>query len=493
MQSLLGFSGIMTSLDNHCSPQEDLGIMIGNQQNHRTSAGLLCLGIILIGIMASSAERTDTGISNRVHLTVGKSVMVMHGPARDTPWGVYQFPDMWRGCDGAVYLCVNMGHDAKVGDREDSRWFKSDNNGASWSQIPLEQVDLRPDVVELPGGGAVSFGRERYVYHWSTYGPGNQWPALHPVKWGVDPVAEPFYNAYGVRYDAIYRFGDFPAEARRWPCRVRMPDGHWEDSSFSVEAPELRNVGIVRQKHWFEKDGKWEDIAPSMKPPVPIKITHLADGSLVTPVNGQHPEVLDRSFNVVHCLASVDGGRTWDIRGTVADQTNLVTHGFGAGEQEFVETENGDVLCFMRTLMSAKPGVSRELYMARSSDGGRNWSTPRAIAPVSVTPHVTKLKGGVLAVVYGRPGVHLAVSADGGVTWPARKTVVGPPESELLARPDEIRHGKLGDSPVSTCANTDLVPTGPDRFLIAYSDFRYPHPKGGFCKAVLTCEVSVSK
>ena len=40
---------------------------------------------------------------------MGEPVLIVHGPATDTPWGVCQFPDMWRGCDGAVYLCVNMG------------------------------------------------------------------------------------------------------------------------------------------------------------------------------------------------------------------------------------------------------------------------------------------------------------------------------------------------------------------------------------------------
>ena len=154
-------------------------------------------------------------------------------------WAPLKTDRMWRGCDGKVYLCVNMAHDCKLGNREDSRWFKSDNNGASWNRIQLEQVDLRPDVVELPDGGAVSFGRERYVYRWSTYGPGNRRPGLFPAKRGVEAVAKPFFCSYGVRYDAIYRFGDFPAEARRWPCRIRTPDGHWEDSFFSVEAPEL--------------------------------------------------------------------------------------------------------------------------------------------------------------------------------------------------------------------------------------------------------------
>lgn len=430
---------------------------------------------------------------DKLTVTIGEARLIVHGPAEESPWGKYQFPDMWRGCDGNLYLCVNMGHDCDIGEREESLWFRSSNHGSSWDRIAQKLVDLRPDITELPNGSAISFGRERYVYHWSTYGPGNKWPKLLPRTWGVTPVADPFFREYSMRYDGIFRFGDFPAEARQWPCRIRRPDGDWEETHFSVNAPEIHLCGGIRQQHWWDQEKRWEEVEPRLPLPVPIKVTRLADGSLVSPVAGQHPDVRDRRVAVTYCLASIDNGLTWNIRGTVADQIDLATHGFGGGEQEFVETENGDLLCFMRTMMSAESGVTRFLHVARSSDAGRNWDTPQPLAPVSVTPHATKLENGVLAVIYGRPGVHFALSADEGVSWPTRRTVVGPSEAELLARGHEIKHGVLGDSPESSCANTDLVPTGPDRFVIAYSDFQYPHPDGGLCKAVLTREVVVTK
>ncbi|MEI6972000.1 MAG: hypothetical protein WCL44_10845 [bacterium] len=64
--------------------------------------------------------------------------------------------------------------------------------------------------------------------------------------------------------------------------------------------------------------------------------------------------------------------------------------------------------------------------------------------------------------------------------------MVGPTEKELLARPLDdwwaIRHD-------FSCANTSVVVTGPDRFLVAYSDFGHRNADGKRCKAICVREV----
>lgn len=42
-----------------------------------------------------------------------------------------------------------------------------------------------------------------------------------------------------------------------------------------------------------------------------------------------------------------------------------------------------------------------------------------------------------------------------------------------------------------SCANISTVVTGPDRFLLAFSDFQYPRPDGGTCKAIIVREIVV--
>ena len=128
---------------------------------------------------------------------------------------------------------------------------------------------------------------------------------------------------------------------------------------------------------------------------------------------------------------------------------------------------------------------------ARSIDDGHTWSMPAPIAPFCVTPHMMALENGTVAVVYGRPGVYVRASGDSGHTWTEGLPVVGPFEEELLA--DKWwavpYDGYSGDK--ISCGNLGTVATGPDNFLLAYSDFNHRNAQGEQCKAVLVREFMV--
>jgi hypothetical protein len=84
-----------------------------------------------------------------------------------------------------------------------------------------------------------------------------------------------------------------------------------------------------------------------------------------------------------------------------------------------------------------------------------------------------------LALVFsaGRPGVQLRFCADGsGATWSE--------PLELLPYAQEKEQ--------VSCGHTSLLATGPDRFLIIYSDFKYHTPSGEIRKAIKVGEVIVS-
>lgn len=429
-------------------------------------------------------------------IRLGEPRPVVVAPPGKHGWGYYQFPDMWRAASGEIYLCVNVGPDSALGKHEPSMWLKSKEDGLTWESVDQSNVDLSPDIHSLPDGREVRLGAERRVYHWSTYGSGCGAQRLRPRELGVESAWGPWFDEYSMAEVVGYCIGDFPEAQRRFPVAERSDaQAEWIDGSGTIDVPDLIYRTVVRGKTWFLKDRKdeWEERDPSILVPIPYQVAMLPDGTLLTAMAGQHPEVKDRRYDRVLCVESTDGGRIWTKRGTIADQIGLTTHGYGAGEQEIALMPDGSLTCVMRTLMCARKDGTSYLAAARSEDQGRTWSTPEAIAPFSVTPHIAVLENGLVAIIYGRPGVHVRVSGDSGRSWSAPDTAVGMVERELATISVDDWWPTFKKTQGGSCSNTDLVVIGPDRFLLAYSDFAYPHAPNDLRKTVLVREVIVGE
>ena len=436
------------------------------------------------------------GVSRVPQITLGEPVVVAVSPPGEKRWGFYQFPDMWRGRGGEIYLAMNVGEDAEVGVHQPTEFFVSLDEGQSWETIPEDQVNFSPDILTLPTGEQVAFGTEKYVYHYSSYGHRNR-EEISLDKLGLKPVIT-FRDAWDVQVYAYYRYADLPPEVRRFPlARREGPDAPWENEHGSVEPSDMLLGVLVKAK---DVAGEWYDLPRVVRvrpycqvgsifrpPDWPKVILALPEGTLLWAHSTQDPR-FERTFFRVQCLASSDGGRSWQVRGTIADQPDLATFGYGAGEQSIERMPNGDLLCVMRTQLGGDPEASNYLAVARSSDDGHTWTPPRRLAAFSVTPHLRRLENGLVAVVYGRPGVHVRASADSGQTWSEALSLVGPSETELLKMSPEERWAFSGKI---SCSNTDVVITAPDRFLVAYSDFLHRDDQGRQCKAIKVQEVIV--
>jgi hypothetical protein len=403
-------------------------------------------------------------------------------------WGFFQFPDLWRGNDGALYLAVNVGADSMAGRHEPTQFFASRDGGVSWQPVAYEATDRTREIIALPTGRQVAFGQERYLYHLAALSPDAGRTSPDAGALGVSPVAGPLRDSYKVNEYLIYRFGDLPEAHRRFPLAIRASaDDAWEETSGVLDFLDLR-LRVLTRAMWWDAAGReeWKEFQPRLKAPTPREVTALPDGTLLWALDSQHPDS-DRIYYRVTCLASHDAGCTWKARGTIADARDT-SCGYGLGEQSLACLPNGDLLCVMRTKASNEAGDTHYLAAARSSDQGRTWRMLPPLAEFSVTPHLFTLANGMVAVVYGRPGVHMKASADSGRTWSEAAAVVGPSEQELLAQPLEkwwaIRHD-------FSCANTSVVVTGPDRFVVAYSDFRHINAAGQRCKAICVREVNV--
>ena len=432
-------------------------------------------------------------------MNLGEPVVVAVGPpemAGPDKWGFFQFPDMWRGRDGSLYLVINVGADSLAGRHDPSQFFVSRDGGRSWDGIAPEEVDLSPEILELPDGRQVAFGDCRHIYHFHVLALEGvrKEEVLSAVDLGMKPVMGPFLSSYKVAYYCYYRYGDVPNDKKRFSVWQRSSaDTPWECRSGRIEMDDLLLGAMVRDG-WDNDEGKfeWKEFRHQFRVPVPNcpnRLAVLPDGTILWAIASQRPDVRDRAGLQVMCLASEDGGCTWRFRGTITADHPAASWGYGAGEQSLALMPNGDLFCVMRTKMSNEMQDTHHLAAARSTDGGRNWIPVSPISEFSVTPALVPLENGVVALLYGRPGVHVRVSTDSGMSWSDSMPVVGPAEAELTAMPLadwwKVRHD-------FSCANLDVVVSRPDRFLVAYSDFQHENADHRTCKAIKIREISCS-
>ena len=167
------------------------------------------------------------------------------------------------------------------------------------------------------------------------------------------------------------------------------------------------NVGAFTRVR--EADGKWgtRRVSPVAAPHGPAR---LRDGALLYLGNEcSYAPGRARHVGEVTAFKSADEGASWDKLGTVAppeEGRNVEPH--------VLELPGGELLGAIRR----EPDFS--IYLTRSRDGGRTWSTPEFLvkgAPPSLLLH----SSGTIVMSYGwrgeDPGQRMAFSRDGGRTW----------------------------------------------------------------------------
>jgi hypothetical protein len=105
--------------------------------------------------------------------------------------------------------------------------------------------------------------------------------------------------------------------------------------------------------------------------------------------------------------------------------------GRGYCEPALAQATNGDLLCLMRTRNQ------RDLFLNRSTDNGKTWSTPYDSGLRGSTPWMTRSTDGYLVAVFGRrgyeyfpqTGLWAGVSKDHGHTWTQFPLVIRGAES----------------------------------------------------------------
>jgi len=170
---------------------------------------------------------------------------------------------------------------------------------------------------------------------------------------------------------------------------------------------------------YFEDGGRRlaEKVPGTLSLPFPMKphfhrsIVAMPDGSLLATIYGHQDGHKKYTAALVR---TQDGGKHWELRSVIAHSEDIGVEGFC--EPAMVRLANGDLLCALR--------VGGPLRTTRSTDDGKTWGEPEAIADHGVDPDLLLMSNGVLVLSYGRPNVDLLFSSDGtGREWGTPMTV----------------------------------------------------------------------
>lgn len=406
-------------------------------------------------------------------------------------WGVYGCPDMYRDADGHLVVHDDGREDSYDDDavaQVPPVTLRSTDNGKTWAPY------VRPNEGVF-GHLREGYGAPNKVFFLSDGSRVQFLPKSPPANLdalGVRPRALAMSpNEFGLQ--GIYRQADVPTDARvfevrHWPAGTATPrvaDGCFDVPDWSFDATVKAKTGT----------GMWPDVTPTFAPLMAGNcglyhgpggqeaLAEAPDGVWLTGlVQRIACERNSYRCNELLCVASADRGRTWLARGTIIPRGKTR---FGPANEFAMIRLGGEIICVSRLDHATVYDPHREAVLARSGDHGFTWSAAEPVASTSVTPHLVGLENGIVALVYGRPGVHVRFSTDGCRTWSAPTSLIGRTlEAELAAGRDAV---SAMYSDMSSYSNTRTAVTGTDRFLVLYTDFKYGTEQRG--KAIVVQEV----
>ncbi|MEJ7769533.1 MAG: sialidase family protein, partial [Chitinophagaceae bacterium] len=416
------------------STQSPLLTQTWNEKNNR-SFKLVTFGIPAFNETLINYKRGGAALFS-IRLTKPRVIVVADKPQK---WGYYQFPTITRLKDGTLH--------------------------AEWS--------MHADAIESYGTNAVGSSLSGDA--------GNTWKAGIPDS--------SVLNGYTLPNGDIIKVVDpkpIKISELNMPPPVGKTNFKYRKTNFTFyrlkEMPEERNgVFLTRLK---SGTGKWKQERASLDDPMGVRYSSrdlvpvvwwgdlhtMPDQSVLAGVYPgfylKEDGVLDKQMGVVF-YRSTDNGHSWKIQSRISftpdtSLDSMYADRIGFSEPAYEILADGSLLCVIRSADGdgVTNGVGNgPLYASRSVDMGLTWTKPRVIAPAGVLPRLLLLKNGVTVLASGRPGVQLRfMQGDAKAAWTDPLEML-PYESQSLQEQYAV-----------SCGYTGLVATGPDRFIIIYSD-----------------------
>ena len=376
--------------------------------------------------------------------------MVVAVASHTEKWGFFQFPSLARWEDGTLAAGWSLAADSIVsyGTGQSGSAISKDG-GKTWTG-PNGQKGVTGLL--LPNGDRIQVITPK---------------AIKTSELRLPRPAGQTGDTYSKAKQTLYRLPDLPPEVQG-VCLSRIGKGQTEAVSERaiLDDPQALRYSLndLFPIVW------WGDLRVARDGSIIAGIYpgyRLRDDGSVDPKGG------------VFFYRSTDAGRSWKVQGRIPYQPDLATDPRGGERMGYTEPAfeilaDGSFLCVARTTDGIGNGP---MYASRSQDMGCTWSRPEVIARSGVLPRLLRLANGVVVLSSGRPGVQLRFCTDArGATWSE--------PLELLPYAHEKEQ--------VSCGYTSSLATGPDRFLIIYSDFKYPTPTGEIRKAIKVREVIVT-
>ena len=424
-----------------------------------------------------------------MHVELSKEELIYCAPINEktSRWGVYCIPKLWRMPDGRIAIVINGESDSPDAHENicPDLYYISGDNGKSWKASSNTEIDknaysgVDSPYRKLSCGKIISIQEKSNLQSFSA------------SKWEKE-----FYTADKLGICRTFLQASIDEDVFLSELHTFDADGNF----LSVEPVKIdfpdREL-IVQTQMW--DDTCYIDIPARFRStlvcnPYISSITELSDGTLVGTCSGQCPQITDRYCAEVYLMESSDGGKNWKKRATVTKNSHLYAFGLlgDGGECSLTQSENGDLFLLTRTDMSndhPSIGGGSDAYLFVSNDNGYTWSNERSASDSSVTPHVLSLSGNILVVIYGRPGVHMKISTDGGQTFGDSISIIGKTLEEELAEGKTYMEAKYFD--MRSYSNSFIEKISDNSFIIVYTDMKYDPGDGKFHKATLVRTITI--
>ncbi len=348
---------------------------------------LLIVVSALAAIGVCQAQETPKYVKNAVHGVVCS--------LPDEPFGYFSWPSIAKQSDGTICVVASGLRGGHVCPWGRTTLCKSRDNGQTWTYPQV--VNNTPMDDRDPG--IVSLGGQRLAVTWFTS------------------------NSYAL-FDHIIQ-------------SQRNEDGTWKNHEIGAVLDAWSEEMILRESGSFTRvspDGEYWGEPHKAPVHTPHGFIVLQDNSWLYfgkawEFKGEGKAYYIRTDTPIRAARSTDEGRTWTIYSDVPLPEGMyysMCH-----EPHVVQLANGDLLGAVRV---HKPF---NIYLTRSTDGGKTWSTLEDIDCPGSPPHLLRHSSGALVCVYGWRetgfGQRCMISYDDGKTW----------DKNLIIR-DDGPHADLG-------------------------------------------------